>query len=315
MGKWGVSCFLFVNGVVKIVNKAGIERAAQKGGEVDQGDTVISAPGASAQIEMIDQGFLAVRPSTRLRFDAYVYHERGNGTERALLSLLEGGFRTITGLIGKLHKENYRIQTPNATIGIRGTDHEPMYIPPGETKLGAPGTYDKVNVGIAYIQTPQGTVDIGANQVGFAAPGQIPRILPSIPQFYISLAAPPPRWKREQERRDGERTESRQATARQSGDTASDLGKEKNPQGQVNARPDVSGHGGPGLGQDAVKTLDSSVLSQGKGQAFDDSGKGSSLGVSGSVSGPGPSLPNPLQGSGQGLTDAIRGLSVPGKLK
>ena len=39
---------------------------------------------------------------------------------------------------------------PTATIGIRGTDHEPVFIPepkPGETPVGQPGTYDKVNSG------------------------------------------------------------------------------------------------------------------------------------------------------------------------
>lgn len=48
--------------------------------------------------------------------------ERDLGS-RAFLSLLKGGFRAVSGSIGKLNREEYRIVTPVATIGIRGTDY------------------------------------------------------------------------------------------------------------------------------------------------------------------------------------------------
>lgn len=41
--------------------------------------------------------------------------------DRAFLRLLKGGFRAVSGAIGKLNQEDYRITTPVATIGIRGT--------------------------------------------------------------------------------------------------------------------------------------------------------------------------------------------------
>ena len=42
--------------------------------------------------------------------------------QRAFFRLLKGGFRAVTGAIGKLKEEDYRITTPVATIGIRGTE-------------------------------------------------------------------------------------------------------------------------------------------------------------------------------------------------
>lgn len=42
--------------------------------------------------------------------------------QRAFFRLVKGGFRTITGLIGKANQEDYRVTTPTATIGIRGTE-------------------------------------------------------------------------------------------------------------------------------------------------------------------------------------------------
>ena len=51
---------------------------------------------------------------------------------RSALSLLKGAMRAITGYIGRSNRDGYRIETPTATIGIRGTDHEPAYYPPPE---------------------------------------------------------------------------------------------------------------------------------------------------------------------------------------
>lgn len=42
---------------------------------------------------------------------------------RAFFKLLKGGFRAVSGLIGKIEHNDYRVTTPVATIGIRGTDY------------------------------------------------------------------------------------------------------------------------------------------------------------------------------------------------
>lgn len=46
--------------------------------------------------------------------------EGGDGS-RAFFRLVKGGFRSVSGLIGKVNQDNYRVSTPVATIGIRGT--------------------------------------------------------------------------------------------------------------------------------------------------------------------------------------------------
>ena len=131
----------FVIGDVKVISKAGVTRALVKGGEIDEGDRIVTAAGASAQIKMVDGGFIAVRPNTNLGFDSYHYTGKDDGKESAVLSLLQGGFRTITGIIGHTNKQNYLIKTETATIGIRGTDHEPMVIlppAPGQVAIAEP---------------------------------------------------------------------------------------------------------------------------------------------------------------------------------
>src|SRR5665647_2438897 len=186
----------FVIGDVKLINKAGESQALQKGAAINEGDRIVTADGASAQIKMVDGGFIAIRPNTDMGFDTYRYSGKEDGTENAVVSLLQGGFRTITGLIGRTNKQNYLVKTATATIGIRGTDHEPMVIlapQPGQVAIAAAGTYDKVNVGIAYIRTDAGSVDIQRNQVGFAPVSRAaPVILPRIPSFYKPTPAPGP---------------------------------------------------------------------------------------------------------------------------
>ncbi|QDQ26986.1 hypothetical protein FNU76_11775 [Chitinimonas arctica] len=179
----------FVNGAVSVVGvgAGGVTRTPKKGDVISEGEFINTGPDGNMQIRMNDDGIVAVRPNTRLRIDIFQYQGKQDGSENSVFSLLKGGFRAITGAVGRLNKDKYSVQTPTATIGIRGTDHEPFFIPEGSTEFGsAPaGTYDKVNVGQARIQTAAGMVDINPNQVGFAAGvGSRPALLPSVPAFF-----------------------------------------------------------------------------------------------------------------------------------
>ncbi|MDO8264374.1 MAG: FecR family protein [Gallionella sp.] len=171
----------FVNGSVQIVSAAGETRTLQKGVAVNEGDTVISAKGASAQIKMQDGGFVAMRPDTRLKFDSFIFNGKEDGSERSYFSLFKGGFRAVTGLIGRVHKTNYRITTSVATIGIRGTDHETFVVGSDSSLANAvpTGTYNKVNVGETFMATDKGTIFVLPNQMGFAgAADQMPELRP-----------------------------------------------------------------------------------------------------------------------------------------
>jgi hypothetical protein len=180
--------FQFVAGEVRIVRPDGREAVAAKGDKVMEGDTVVTGANGHAQLLMTDQALIALRPDSRLRFDAYRFAGKEDGSEQGILGLIKGGFRTLTGLIGRANKANYLVRTPTATIGIRGTDHEPFHIPP-EGWSGAPGadpgTYDKVNAGETFLQTEGGRLDLGANQVGFVPPSPqaVPTRLDRIPDF------------------------------------------------------------------------------------------------------------------------------------
>lgn len=183
----------FVHGSVQLVNSAGQTHALQKGDAVHESDTVSTAKDASAQIKMRDGGYIVIRPDSQLKFDSFIFSGEEDGTEQSFFSLLKGGIRAITGLIGQRNKKSYRITTPESTIGIRGTDHETFVVTAGSPLAAvAPlGTYNKVNRGETTITTDKGTISVLPNQMGFAgAADQIPQ-LQSLNLNLFTVAPPP----------------------------------------------------------------------------------------------------------------------------
>ncbi|MBU4113836.1 MAG: FecR family protein [Gammaproteobacteria bacterium] len=183
----------FVNGDVQISDSAGRARQLKKGDAVSEGDTLISAASATAQVRMQDGGFIALRPETQLKFDRFVFSGKQDGQEQSFFSLLKGGFRAVTGLIGQINKRNYRITTPVATVGIRGTDHETILIVPGSAMalLAPAGAYSKVNVGETTLTTDRGSINVLPNQMGFAGGlNQLPQVQALNTQVFTVAAAP-----------------------------------------------------------------------------------------------------------------------------
>lgn len=183
----------FIHGNIQLINTAGISSLPKKGDAVNEGDTLISAKESSAQIKMQDGGFIAMRPNTRFKIDKFKYNGVADGSETSSIELINGGFRAVTGLIGRINKANYRIVTQAATIGIRGTDHETVVITPElspENTIPA-GTYNKVNAGETTLTTEKGAISILPNQMGFAgAANQMPQLQPLNINIFSAAAKP-----------------------------------------------------------------------------------------------------------------------------
>jgi hypothetical protein len=187
--------FQFVVGQVTVERSGAAARPAAKGDAVQEGDLITAAPGAAAQLRMADDGLIALRPDSVLRIETYRLAGAADGSEKGILGLIKGSFRTLTGLIGRGRKDAYLVRTPTATVGIRGTDHEPAYIPEGGwsgAPDGQPGTYDKVNAGETFIETQGGRIELSANEVGFAPPrvDAVPVRLEAVPAFMRATPAP-----------------------------------------------------------------------------------------------------------------------------
>jgi len=91
-----------------------------RGAEVQSGDTLRTGETSNMQVRFTDESITALRSNSEFRIDDYKF-EGGTNVGKSFFSLVKGGMRSITGLIGRFNRENYAVKAPTATIGIRGT--------------------------------------------------------------------------------------------------------------------------------------------------------------------------------------------------
>ena len=125
----------FSVGNVTAVGANGQSRALGKGAQVEQGDTV-NTNGGRAQLRFTDGAYVSLQPESQFRIDQYRFDGKQDGNEKGFFSLIKGGLRTITGLVGRSNKANYQVSTSVATIGIRGTEYTIQY---GKSVTGTVG--------------------------------------------------------------------------------------------------------------------------------------------------------------------------------
>jgi hypothetical protein len=117
----------FVSGEGNVSGANGASRPLRRGVEVNQGDTITTGEGARAQLRFSDGAYVSLSPGSQFRVDEYRFNGRADGSEKGFFSLLKGGLRTITGLVGRVNKGAYQVSTSVATIGIRGTEYTIQY--------------------------------------------------------------------------------------------------------------------------------------------------------------------------------------------
>lgn len=164
---------IWFSGDVAAITPDKVVKPLAKGDAVHQGDLIRTGPDSYAQILMRDQGLIALRPDSSLRLVTY---GPDRGGDRVVMNLVKGGFRSVTGMIGREDKSDYRLNTRTASIGIRGTDHETFITPDG-------ATYNRVTLGGTYLQSAQGRVEIAPGKAALASLQAAPSLLPRTPEF------------------------------------------------------------------------------------------------------------------------------------
>jgi hypothetical protein len=170
----------FIAGQVAARSADGVTRVIAAGDRLAPGETVITAQGR-AQIRFSDGGIVDLAPDGAFRIDDYAYAGAEDGSERKFMTLLRGFLRTISGTIGHAHFETYRLDTPVASIGIRGT---------GYTANLAQGLSVEVGEGAVEVVNQGGALRIERGQAGFVRDAQSPpvltpklnRLMPLVPQ-------------------------------------------------------------------------------------------------------------------------------------
>ncbi|HOA93368.1 MAG TPA: FecR family protein [Quisquiliibacterium sp.] len=127
---------------------------------VRSGDRVLTGADGRVELRFLDGGVMVVQPNSDFKVEAFRYDANG---EKGFFALAKGALRAVSGAIGKRNQADYRLTTPTATIGIRGTEYEASETPCGNAGCAAgerPGLTVKVIRGRVAVTNAAGTTEV-----------------------------------------------------------------------------------------------------------------------------------------------------------
>jgi hypothetical protein len=179
-------------GSVIATGSDGVQRTLHDGDAVYSGDSITTGSDSYADLELDDGGRILLHPGSAFQIAEYHFDPAAHGLvdtdgspqnpatseethESAIFRLIKGGLRAIDGLIGKSNPSDYAMQTPVATIGIRGTEYDVRYCDNNcqdETENGKVpdnGLYTAVSEGAIGVSDSTGVSVIKKGGYGFLA--------------------------------------------------------------------------------------------------------------------------------------------------
>ena len=181
-------------GETVLLREGALLSPARPGTTLTSGDRVTTRADGRIELRFSDGAVVALQPNTEFRIDSYRFDM---AEQKNFMTLVRGALRTVSGAIGKRNRDDYRMSTPSATIGIRGTEYEAneTVCPPRGCEGGSrPGLLLRVIQGRVAVSNEAGSVEVptgGAVQVADrrTAPAPPPRGLP--PNAFTSTVTQP----------------------------------------------------------------------------------------------------------------------------
>lgn len=100
----------------------GNKQLVKRGSVIAVTDTIETGSNGHVHVRFVDQGLVVVRPSSVLQIERYEYDAHNPADSVVKLDLREGSARSISGEASHAARQNFRMNTPLAAIGVRGTD-------------------------------------------------------------------------------------------------------------------------------------------------------------------------------------------------
>jgi hypothetical protein len=191
---------IYAHGTVWAADADNKGRVLKKGDILYSGDTIITKSSSMAHIRMVDKGYVSVRADSRFRIKEFRLG-KDRDEDVGFFELLKGGFRAITGIIGKRNKSSYLVNTSIATIGIRGTDYTARLCNDdcgtSVASGGSPGVVENgLYVGVldggVVLANQMGQLELQRLHYGFVKDaGSAPRALLDAPKFLFFKSKSP----------------------------------------------------------------------------------------------------------------------------
>ncbi len=94
-------------------------------------DKIITTGKSRVQVILKDNTVVTIGQNSTFIFDAYKFGSKDESEVK--MHIDRGFFRSVTGKIGKLAPERFKVKTASSTIGIRGTDFSALVSEQKET--------------------------------------------------------------------------------------------------------------------------------------------------------------------------------------
>lgn len=150
-----IGVVVLTDGPVNATNKAGKSRALKRRSPLFVGDLIKVAPGATAQIRFSDNSMMTLKRNAEFAIEAYAHNSTTGSEFKA--SLNQGALRTSTGMISRANPKNYRLRTPVAGLGVRGTLYS-LSIDPSTQKLNL-----AYFIGSGFVDNALGSLELGVD--------------------------------------------------------------------------------------------------------------------------------------------------------
>ncbi|MFC1535454.1 FecR domain-containing protein, partial [Thermodesulfobacteriota bacterium] len=95
------------------------ERLILKGGPVYEGDTLETGPESYAVVVFRDNSRVSLQSKSVFKVEQYQF--RSGARNNVLFRLFRGGLRVFSGLIARRNARAFKLGTPTAVVGVRGT--------------------------------------------------------------------------------------------------------------------------------------------------------------------------------------------------
>ena len=113
-----------VSGSVTVAPKVGDTGPMAEGQRIEAGALITTGANGTTTIRFDDGQLVALSVNTAYSLSLFRFNPHKPKEGSIAASLLRGGLRTVTGIIGKSNPDEVKIKTSVATVGIRGTDFQ-----------------------------------------------------------------------------------------------------------------------------------------------------------------------------------------------
>jgi len=119
-----IYAFANIGTIMALQGQATVDRGttlpAKMGMAIKQGDRIVTATKSRVQVMLKDETVITIGSNSSFDFKEFSFD--GSKNSKVNLKANRGFFRTVTGKIGQVAPNRFKVKTVSATIGIRGTD-------------------------------------------------------------------------------------------------------------------------------------------------------------------------------------------------